>query len=259
MTVSVTFNQQENNLMSRSILRLLPILAALIVGVAFSSSPMSYAQSTGDCRDAAGAPIPCTPTPRPRATDAPVQAQPTALPTFTPEPTAIPLIPLPTTGPCVASPIGTTRVNVRETPSTEGNILESVLVNSTVPVMAQVDYLLDIDTVEGESSWVLTPRGFIATSALRFGGDDCATLGKIYPPSSTGPFVLRLDNDGDGVDDTQYMTYKLSDVLVSSATGGEAAFDPDNTTIFWPPFDPVQIGLLLPAVQKVREAAARMG
>jgi len=244
--------------MSRTILRVLPIVAALFFGVMFSNSPMSHAQSTGDCRDAAGAPIPCTATPRP--TDAPVQA--TALPTSTPEPTAIPLIPLPTTGPCVASPIGTTRVNVRETPSTEGKILETVLVNSTVPVVAASDYFLEIDGIKGES-WILTPRGFIARSALRFGGDDCATLAKIHMPTSTGPFILRQDTDGDGVDDTQYMTYKLTDVLVSSATGGStegAGFDPDNTTIFWPPFDPVEpIGLLLPAVQKVREAAARMG
>jgi len=245
--------------MKRSMYRLLPIWAALFFGLMFASSPMSHAQSTGGCRDAAGAPIPCTPTPRP--TDAP--AQPTALPTNTPEPTAIPLIPLPTTGPCVASPIGTTRVNVRDTPSTEGNILESILVNSTVPVMAAFDYLLDIGTIEGESSWVLTPQGFIASSALRFGGDNCAQLLKIHFPSSTGPFILRQDADGDGVDDTQYMTYELKNVLITSVADGSTAgagFDPDNTTIFWPPFDPVEpIGLLLPAVQKVREAAARMG
>lgn len=244
--------------MKTLIYRTIPVWLALVFGVMLAATPASLAQSA-DCRDAAGAPIPCTPTPRP--TDVPVQIQPTALPTNTPEPTAIPLIPLPTTGDCVASPASPVRVNVRETASTDGKILESILVNSTVPVVAGVDYLLTLDGVPGESEWVVMPNGFIAKSALRFGGENCDRLVKIYPPSSTGPFILRQDTDGDGVDDTQYMTYKLQDVLISSATGQPTTtFDPTDTTIFWPPFDPAEpIALLLPAVQMAREAAARMG
>jgi hypothetical protein len=244
--------------MKTVVYRSIPLLLALVFGLMLGSTPSTFAQSTG-CTDAAGGPVRCTPTPRP--TDIPAQVQPTALPTNTPEPTAIPLIPLPTTGSCVASPASPVRVNVRETPSTDGKILDVILVNSTVPVMAAYDAFLKIEGVDGESNWVLTPKGFIASSALRFGGENCDRLVKIYPPSSTGPFILRQDTDGDGVDDTQYLTYKLENVLISSATDGSSgAIDPDNTTIFWPPFEPVQpIGLLLPAVQKVREAAARLG
>ena len=205
--------------MKINLYRSLPVWGALFFGLMFATSPMSHAQSTGDCRDAAGAPIRCTPTPRP--TDAPAQA--TALPTNTPEPTAIPLIALPTTGSCVASPIGTTRVNIRNTPSTQGNILESILVNSTVPVVGRVKL--------EDGDWVITPSGFILASALRFGGDNCAKLAKIIPPSSTGPFILRQDVDGDGVDDTQYMKVTFQDILISSATDAQ----PDDDGVgFWP-------------------------
>jgi hypothetical protein len=177
------------------------------------------------------------------------------MPTSTPLPTAVPLIPMPTTGPCVVASSGAERVNVRETPSTDGTILGSILINSTVPATAIVE-------IDETFAWVITPLGFISESALRFGGENCERLAKLVPPSSAGPFILRHDTDDDGMDDTQYLSIKLEDVLISSATGESAettGFDPDDTLIFWPPFEPTQIGLLLPAVQAAREAAARMG
>nr|MCU0466956.1 hypothetical protein [Anaerolineae bacterium] len=112
---------------------------------------------------------------------------------------------------------GAERINVRETPSTNGTILGSILINSTVPASAIVE-----PDETFNLSWVVTPLGFISESALRFGGEDCAQLAKITLPTSTGPFVLRQDTDGDGTDDVQYLQYKLKDVLVSSATGETA-------------------------------------
>lgn len=249
--------------MKHNITRSLTVWLALCCAVLFATASLTSAQGSTGCFDAAGGPIPCTATPQPtarpteRPTDAPQQPQqpqPTAMPTSTPLPTAIPLQPMPTTGPCVVGSSGAERVNVRQNPSTNGTILGSVLVNSTVPAVG----IVEID----EIFWVITPLGFISESALRFGGEDCAQLAKVTLPTSTGPFVLRQDTDGDGEDDVQYLQYKMTDVLVSSiSTGGSAAaFDPENTTIFWPPFEPAEpVGLLLPAVQKVREAAARLG
>jgi hypothetical protein len=248
--------------MKHNITRSLTVWLALCCAILFATASLTSAQGSTGCFDAAGGPIPCTATPQPtqptRATDVPQQPQqpqPTAMPTSTPLPTAVPLIPMPTTGPCVVASSGAERINVRETPSTNGTILGSILINSTVPAAG----IVEMD----EIFWVITPLGFISESALRFGGEDCAQLAKVTLPTSTGPFVLRQDTDGDGTDDVQYLQYKLKDVLVSSATGETAettGFDPDDTLIFWPPFEPAEpVGLLLPAVQKVREAAARLG
>ncbi|MBK8137352.1 MAG: SH3 domain-containing protein [Chloroflexi bacterium] len=146
----------------------------------------------------------CTPTPRPTdlpttpPTQAPAEqpAQPTAAPTTLPTPTEAPLIPLPTTGPCVAAPAGNFRVNVRDWPGESGEIVDVLSPDDVVPARGHVKVF------DGRTGWTATDGGFISEPALRFGGEDCDALPVVDVPAGTAPFVLTNDADEDGDPDT---------------------------------------------------------
>lgn len=171
----------------------------------------------------------------------------------TPEPTpstteSISLPVLPTTGDCVVATATSSRVNARQTPALDADIIGVLEPSQVYPAYIR------FDGVDGESiDFIGTALGFIAASAIRLGGD-CSALPAVTLPTSTGPFTLDKDSDSDSVPDSRMGLVALADVLGTNRTD----YDPTDQTIFWPPIndDPEAIGLLLPAVQKVREASS---
>jgi hypothetical protein len=175
--------------------------------------------------------------------------------TATPEPEAQPpttstvIQPtLPTSGNCVAATVGTSRVNVRRSPSTTADIVGVLEPTQT----AAVDYFLKIEGVDGESrgkgGFVLIPTGFVAADVLRFGGD-CRQVPVMSVPTSTGPFVLRQDADGDGTIDNMLAFVSVEDLFGTNRPD----YEPDNKTIFlpdWDDDDPTAGGVVEYAVQK---------
>ena len=169
-----------------------------------STAPAAFAQAAPIC-GVPGTPA-CTPTPRPtqRPTTAPTTApsveqptQPTAEPTAEPTATEAPLRPMPATGPCVAAPGGNFRVNVRDWPGEDSEIVEVISADDLLPARAHVKVF------DGRTGWLVTDSGFISETALRFGGEDCIDLPEIELPEGREPFVLSHDSDEDGETDMQ--------------------------------------------------------
>lgn len=172
----------------------------LILGIV----PAAFAQAAPVC-GVPGTPA-CTPTPRPtdRPTTAPTAApsveqpsQPTAEPTPELTPTEAPLAPMPATGPCVAAPNGNFRVNVRDWPGEDSEIVKVISADDVVPARAHVKVF------DGRTGWLVTDSGFISETVLRFGGEDCIDLPEIDLPESGEPLVLSSDSDDDGEADMQ--------------------------------------------------------
>lgn len=142
---------------------------------------------------------------------------------------------------------------MRRSPSTTSDIIGVLEPTQT----ATVDYFLKIDGVDGESqgkagvhdfSFVLIPTGFVAASVLRVGGD-CSQVPVMSLPTSTGPFVIRLDNDDDGAIDQMPAFVALEDLFGTNRPD----YEPDNKAIFlpdWDDDDPTAGGVVEYAVQK---------
>lgn len=163
---------------------------------------------------------------------------------------------------CLATSAGRAKAVVRDTPALRSKAVGTLAPGSAVQVVAIWNPTVGDGQVGSTDDWVITPKGFVQATAVRLAGRDCAHIVRVRGTSSSGPFMLRQDIDRDGNDDTQYMVYKLKDVLVSSLTsgvtprGGAGATSP---MLALPPFEPAPVGMLLPAVQKVRSSAVRLG
>ena len=185
----------------KRLLLLSSVLLLMIVSVLAVSLQRTYAQTAG-CRDAAGAPVPCTPTPvppiRPPVTDRDADGVPDAddrcpdvsgsnsnsgCPVATQAgargstATSIlatrPPAPLPRDGRCVVATFGA-EVNVRSGPTPTAGVIGTLSGGGlTPPTLYAV--VLSIETPNGAWYYIANPRGWVSKQVVREGGN-CATI-----------------------------------------------------------------------------------
>ncbi|MEO1164140.1 MAG: thrombospondin type 3 repeat-containing protein [Chloroflexota bacterium] len=96
----------------------------------------------------------------------------------------VPLVPMPTTGSCVASPIGSNSVNMRNSWSIDSEIVDTLQVNEMREVWAVVT-----TNDEQYPTWYLLPWGYVNSSVVRLGGD-CSDLLNSEPQVGMGSTIL---------------------------------------------------------------------
>jgi hypothetical protein len=109
-------------------------------------------------------------------------------PVTTPEPTEPPLptqpnfqaIPIPANGPCSVAPAGASAINVRGGPGLSNPIITQLPPNTIVPVVGRL----------ADNSWYQVNVGglvgWVSATVTRIGGNNCATITVITPPTATG-------------------------------------------------------------------------